>query len=136
MREIKSDLFEQLDQNRDGAISRQEARTKPSLVSSWSKYDRNSDASLDPEEFSGFEEASASSAAGTQPGRTEADMPATRHQEHAVRGDLVEQLDEDGDGVISQEEAQGEARLAARWDQLDRNADGKLDSRELERLEQ
>lgn len=139
-REIKSDLFKRLDDDRDGSLSRQEAQAESSLAAAWSRYDRNGDDRLDGEEFSRFE-SSAGSAAGADPelrqaGRTEADMPATRHQEQAVRDDLIEQLDKDGDGGISQQEAQDERRLAANWDRLDRNDDGKLDSSELDRFEQ
>jgi Ca2+-binding EF-hand superfamily protein len=139
-REIKSDRFEQLDADRDGSISRQEAQVESVLVASWSKYDRNRDQKLDAEEFSAFEQSSASAAeaeeAVGQRGRTAAGMPATAHQEHAVRGDLIEQLDKDGDGGISQQEARGESSLAESWDQIDRNDDGKLDSSELDRFEQ
>lgn len=139
-REIKSDLFKELDKDRNGSVSRQEAQAESSLVAGWSQYDRNGDDRLDAQEFSRFE-SSTSSAEGEnlevgQSGRTEAGMPATPHQQHAVRDDLIEELDKDGDGGISQQEAQGEARLAASWDQLDRNDDGKLDPRELDRFEQ
>lgn len=138
-REIKSDLFKQLDDDRDGLVSRQEAQAESSLAAGWSQYDRNGDDSLDAQEFSRFE--SSTSVAAEDPelgqaGRTEADMPATPHQEQAVRGDLIEQLDKDGDGGISQQEAQDEHWLAANWDRLDRNDDGKLDSSELDRFKQ
>ncbi|MGH8196432.1 MAG: hypothetical protein ACREQ8_18860 [Woeseiaceae bacterium] len=66
-------------------------------------------------------------------------IPATPHQEQAtreVKGDLFKQLDKDGDGEISQQEAQAEAQLSDNWDQFDRNDDGKLDSRELDRFDQ
>lgn len=140
-REIESDLFKRLDADRDGSVSREEAQAESSLVAGWSQYDRNSDDRLDAQEFSRFEASNTSSAAAEDPelgqaGRTEADMPATRHQEQAVRDDLIEQLDKDGDGGVSQQEAQDEARLAANWERLDRNHDGKLDSSELDRFEQ
>jgi Ca2+-binding EF-hand superfamily protein len=63
-------------------------------------------------------------------------MPSTRHQEQAVGDDLLGQLDEDGDGMISQEEAEAEAQLSDNWDRLDRNRDGQLDARELDRSNQ
>jgi EF hand len=129
-REIASDRFKQLDVDRDGSISEDEARADPSLSGSWNDLDGNGDGSLDMEEFS------ASAAETSAAGATKADMPATRHQEHAVQGGLMKELDEDGDGAISQQEAEAEAQLSDNWDQLDRNADGKLDSRELDRFDQ
>jgi glucose/arabinose dehydrogenase len=39
-------------------------------------------------------------------------------------------LDVNGDGVVSQEEAKGEASLSAIFSDVDANHDGKLDSRE------
>lgn len=136
-KEIKSDLFSQLDRNRDGAVSRQEAEAKSALTQKWSTYDKNGDGRLDSQEFSAFEQTSAGdeSSAGTS-GDTKEGMPATRHQEKAVGNDLVGQLDKDGDGAISQQEAQVEAQLSDNWDQLDRNDDGKLDSGELRHVHQ
>ncbi|MBN1239354.1 MAG: hypothetical protein JXB36_12700 [Gammaproteobacteria bacterium] len=141
LREVRSDLFERLDQNRDGSISRAEAQAEASLSGNWSEYDENGDQVLDPQEFSAFDAGSTASAEGerTQVARgelTEEGLPATRHQQQVVREDLVEELDEDGDGGISREEAQGEARLIEEWDELDRNSDGQLESTELALLEE
>lgn len=140
-REISSDLFKQLDEDQDGSISAEEAQAESSLSSSWSTYDQNGDETLDPEEFSGFERSSTSSAeeesaAAGQSATTEESMPASPHQQHAVQGDLIQELDTDGDGQISQQEAEAEAQLSDNWDQFDRNDDGKLDSRELARVDQ
>lgn len=140
-REVESERFEQLDRDGDGSISREEAATEAALVDSWNEYDRDGDGKLDAEEFSAYEHAAAGTAeaelaeAGQQ-GRTEAGMPATRHQEEAVGEDLLGTLDRDGDGMISRQEAQDDSRLIEDWDRLDRNRDGKLDASELERLEQ
>lgn len=137
-REIKSDLFVRLDEDQNGSISREEAQASSSLSGAWSTYDRNRDEMLDPQELSAFEKSSMGSedVEEGRAGRTEADMPATAHQEHAIRDDLIVKLDKDGDGGISQQEAQGEDRLVASWDRLDRNDDGKLDPSELGRFEQ
>jgi Ca2+-binding EF-hand superfamily protein len=93
---------------------------------------------LDEQELSGVHESSTSSTQteGLAGVGTKADMPTTRHQEHAVQGDLIKQLDTDGDGKISQQEAEVEARLSDNWDEIDRNGDGKLDSNELDRVDQ
>jgi hypothetical protein len=73
--------------------------------------------------------------AGTR-GQTEEGMPATPHQEKAVEEDLLAELDQDGDGQISQQEAQVETQLTDNWDELDENQDGMLDSGELSQLEE
>ena len=138
-REVKGDLFKQLDSDRDGMISKQEGEQDSSVSESWDGLDQNEDGVLDSQEFSAFNEGSSGTedlAGVAQSGRTEANMPATAHQEHAVEGDLVGQLDTDGDGEISAEEAESEAQLSDNWDQLDRNGDGKLDSHELDSVEQ
>jgi len=138
MKEIKSDALGKLDTDRDGLVSREEAQAKPGLSDKWSSLDRNADGQLDAEELAkveskshtGHDAASASTTRGTE------EMPSTRHQEQAVGDDLLGQLDEDGDGMISQEEAEAEAQLSDNWDRLDRNRDGQLDARELDRSNQ
>lgn len=72
-------------------------------------------------------------------GQTSGQQPAGQAQPGAgqqqpAAGGLVERLDADGDGAISEAEAQGSTRLVEEWDQLDRNDDGKLDSSELGNL--
>jgi hypothetical protein len=138
MKEIKSNDLGKLDTDRDGLVSREEAQAKPGLSDKWSMLDRNADGQLDAGELAkveskshtGHDEASASTTRGTE------EMPSTRHQEQAVGDDLVGELDQDGDGLISQEEAEAEAQLSDNWDQLDRNRDGQLDARELGRVHQ
>lgn len=136
MDEIKSERFSELDKDGDRAVSREEAQDEGKLTDNWSTYDEDGDGSLTMEEFSEFERTSADSSEGMlgigeTPGETQQDMPATRHQEQTVGGDLIDNLDSDGDGAISKEEAEGDAGLSGQWDQLDRNSDGKLDAEEL-----
>lgn len=138
-REIESELFEEIDKDGNGVISRQEAQGEPALADSWSQYDEDGDDTLNSEEFGRFTQSAAGeeavARAEERSGAAE-DMPATRHQEQAVEDDLVGQLDRNADGVISEDEAQADARLADNWDQYDENGDGRLDARELDRLEE
>lgn len=136
VREISSDLFERLDANHDGSISRSEAQAEPALTESWSEYDANADQALDQAELSAYETTSSQTAESedievAEGGSTVRGLPTSPHQEQAVRNELVQLLDEDGDSAISRSEAEGESDLIAEWDQLDRNADGKLDADEL-----
>ncbi len=138
-REVESELFEEIDEDGNGLISRQEAQGEPALVDSWSQYDEDGDGSLNSQEFGQFAQTTAGQEAVARAeerrGATE-EMPATRHQEQAVEDDLVGQLDRNADGVISEDEAQADARLADNWDQYDEDGDGRLDARELDRLEE
>ena len=131
--EIKSERFSQLDENGDRSISREEAQAETKLTDNWSTYDEDGDGSLNVQEYSEFERTSASgdTTGMLGIGETEQDMPATRHQQQQVGDDLIGELDSDGDGAISKDEAEGEAGLSGQWDQLDRNSDGKLDAQEL-----
>lgn len=136
--EIKSERFSQLDEDGNRSISREEAQAETKLTDNWSTYDEDGDGSLNLEEYSEFERTSASGDATSGDtsgmlgiGETEQDMPATRHQQQRVGDDLIGELDRDGDGAISKDEAEGEAGLSGQWDQLDRNSDGKLDAQEL-----
>lgn len=134
MDDIESDRFAELDKDGDRAISREEAQTESQLADNWSTYDEDGDGTLDMQEFSEFEGTSSSGdeAAGMIGiGETEQEMPATRHQQSSVGDDLVSELDTDGDGAISQDEAEADPQVSGNWDQLDQNADGKLDSQEL-----
>ncbi|MFO7286971.1 MAG: hypothetical protein LOD94_11235 [Gammaproteobacteria bacterium] len=155
LRDIDSQAVRMLDKDGDGSISRQEAEGEPSLSARWGEYDRNSDDVLDSTEIAALEQSQPESAGSFEEDVeiargevTEEGLPSTQHQREVTQqdhpsgheaggaqqpasGGLVERLDTDGDGAISQSEAQGSTRLVEEWDQLDRNSDGKLDSSEL-----
>lgn len=139
-REIESDAFTKLDQDGDGLVSRQEAQGYAMLSDNWSQYDQDGDGALSSREFGDFRAEHGDVARTGEPtatGAAEAEgMPETRHQKETVGGDLVAQLDSNGDGTISEQEAQAHAELADNWDQYDEDGDGKLGSAELDRLEQ
>lgn len=137
VREIESDHFNHLDQDGDGLVTRQEAQGEAELTDNWSEFDQDGDGSLDTSEFAAFEQRddrdpAAQDARALPRGDTEAGMPATEHQEEAVGDDLVGELDRDGDGRISQEEAREDATLSDNWRKLDKNGDGMLDASELD----
>ena len=137
LRELDSELLGRLDADQDGSISREEAQTESALIEGWSEYDLNGDQVLDQHELAAYEAESESEDIEVAEGeRTVEGLPATQHQREAVGQQLVEQLDTDGDGAISQSEAQGSSELTADWEELDRNDDGKLDVSELDGAEQ
>src|SRR5690606_24320453 len=141
IREIGSDLFRRLDANQDGSISKSEAETESALTEAFSDFDTNGDQALDQTELAAYETSSGRAAEGedievAEGGETLQGLPTSPHQREAVRNELVDVLDEDGDSAISRSEAEGEPDLLAEWDQLDRNDDDKLDSDELGRTEE
>lgn len=132
LRELDSELLGRLDANQDGSISREEAQSESGLIEGWSQYDTNGDQVLDQHELAAYEaESESEDIEVAEGGRTVEGLPASPHQREAVRPQLVELLDTDGDGAISQSEAQGNSQLTADWEELDRNNDGKLDVSEL-----
>lgn len=50
-----STLYKNLDTNKDGAISQQEAQALPGLNEKWAELDTNADDRLDPAEFAKME---------------------------------------------------------------------------------
>lgn len=138
-RQVDDDLFAQLDADGNGLISKEEVEVVATLTDSWSQYDQDGDGALDEEEFGRFEQETTARTEVAQAGEDTdpaEGIPATRHQEEVVEGDLVGHLDKDGDGRVSEEEAQAEAELADNWDQYDVNDDGQLDSWELDQYQQ
>lgn len=141
VREFGGGLFERLDANHDGAVSQSEAESESTLIERWSEYDANGDQALDHEEFAAYDASRTADSedvdvAEAEGGATVQGLPVSPHQEQAVRNELVELLDEDGDSAISRSEAESDSHLIEEWDRLDRNSDGKLDADELSEAEE
>ncbi|HZF25004.1 MAG TPA: hypothetical protein VEZ88_01995 [Steroidobacteraceae bacterium] len=71
--------------------------------------------------------------AGDQPAQQPAPQPATPTTEETTAAATLPEfstLDVNGDGMVSQEEAKGQASLAAIFGDVDADKNGKLDSRE------
>ncbi|HEX6993512.1 MAG TPA: EF-hand domain-containing protein [Gammaproteobacteria bacterium] len=139
LRDIGGDVFDRLDANRDGSISRTEAQSESALTEKWDEYDRDRNQTLDRDELSAYhagESESAERDVDVAAGETVEGLPASPHQQEAIRGELVELLDANGDGTLSRDEAQNESDLISKWDDLDRNSDGVLDSSELGHVEE
>ena len=93
-----------LDTNGDGAIDRSEAGKAPRLAERFDQLDRNKDGRIGPEE------------------RPQRDGRGGR----GGKGDRMAALDTNGDGAIDRSEAGQAPKLAERFDQLDRNKDGRI----------
>lgn len=72
----------------------------------------------------------------TSPSTTSPSSPSsTAPSGGAAGGDQFTKLDSDKDGMVSKKEASKNKDLAAKWDTLDSNKDGKLDQGEFAAFE-
>ncbi|MGB5103541.1 MAG: EF-hand domain-containing protein [Steroidobacteraceae bacterium] len=102
-----------VDANKDGIVSREEAKDHPRLASSFDAWDKNKDGSLDEAEMTAHREA------------MRAEMRAKAHER-------LKAADTDGDGSISRQEAEASMPgLAAKFDRMDADKDGKISSDEM-----
>jgi hypothetical protein len=90
-----------VDANGDGVIDRTEAAAHPRLAERFDQLDRNKDGRIGPEE-------------------------RPQRGGRGGRGGGMAALDTNGDGAIDRSEAAKAPRLAERFDQLDRNKDGRI----------
>lgn len=93
-----------IDTNGDGVIDRNEAAAHPRLAERFDQLDRNKDGRIGPEERP---------QRGDRGGR-------------GGKGDRMAALDANRDGAIDRSEAAKAPKLAERFDQLDRNKDGRI----------
>lgn len=111
--EVMKEEFGILDRDDSGKLSK--AELGKDFEALLEKGDADKDGSLNLEEFTAARKVADKPAAG-------GDRPA--------RGDIIGQLDKDGDGKISKEEAPD--RLKENFDKLDADSDGFLTKEELE----
>jgi hypothetical protein len=102
-----------MDANRDGFVTREEAKDYPMLSAQFDVADANKDGQLDT-----------------------AEMDAHRAMMHSTgRAKAQERwqaADQDADGAISRDEAQASMpRMAERFEQIDANNDGKVERAEM-----
>ncbi len=109
-------LFERLDKNNDGMLSKDELPEKAQQA--FDRLDKNNDGKIDKEEFKVMAERLVAAKPGADAGPERVQM-------------MLKRLDANNDGKISKQEAQGP--LAENFDRLDRNQDGALDKEELGR---
>jgi Ca2+-binding EF-hand superfamily protein len=102
-----------MDANQDGVVSREEAKSHPRLAGSFDAWDKNKDGSLDEAEMTAHREA------------MRAEMRAKVHER-------LKAADADGDGSLSRKEAEDSMPgLAAKFDRMDADKDGKVTRDEL-----
>lgn len=110
--------FKTLDTNGDGKLSRAEVQAAPGLAGKFDDIDTNRDGEITPQELRAYHQAHRGGAAAAKGG---------------ALGPLSK-LDANGDGYLSRDEVAGHPRLAADFDQLDTDHDGRLSPAELAAL--
>ncbi|MGD8570019.1 MAG: hypothetical protein PVJ39_18170 [Gammaproteobacteria bacterium] len=63
-------------------------------------------------------------------------LPAVLNAEEMEQSSKFNQLDKDGDGYISIQEATGENQLLKQWVEVDKNTDGQLEAAEFSAFEE
>jgi Ca2+-binding EF-hand superfamily protein len=111
--------FKSLDVNKDGQISREEAKAHPMLNQNFDAIDTDKNGQLSKDELK--------AAKAARKGK------AHDHQERDGKGreGMLQKLDTNKDGQISRDEAKGRPYLEKNFDAIDANKDGQLSADEL-----
>lgn len=142
--------FRSLDTNKDGYVSRDEARSSSELTARFAELDQDRDGSLSRQELGVTRSAATTSntAGPPKPGAARVnvaadDPPASSRPPRSRPRNAVDRsrtdpgiatfnsLDADRDGYLSREEARASSALAKQFDALDNNRDGKVSLHEL-----
>lgn len=105
---MSMEKFDQIDTNRDGSISREEAAAAPRLAEQFAEVDADRDGKVVPAELKNY---------------------AKTH-----RGKGMDKLDTNQDGVITRDEAAKSKKMASRFDAADADKDGRLTEQEAKAL--
>ncbi len=123
--------FEEIDEDGNGVISQEEAQTYDQLAQNWQQYDLDSNQQLDQSEFSAFESDMKPEDTGVNGAMGEDEMGAQAPDQKPEQTASFSDLDVDGDGIISQDEAQQNDQLAQNWQQYDFDSNQELDRAEF-----
>lgn len=115
-----TDYFGALDRDGNGQLNRKEARSSRALEGSFGAADRDNSGGITRSEFSAFEQGANPSAANGTAGAI-TPSGSSRFQE----------LDQNGDGVISYGEAANDPRLREQFSDADTDLNGQLDRAEF-----
>lgn len=126
------DPLARMDANKDGVVTRAEAIA--AADARFAKTDTNGDGKITQDEIQAQRDAMRQrmeqrrAAQGGQAG-ADTDAQPGMHRRGGHHGDMMKEMDANGDGVVTQTEA--EAAATARFDKLDANHDGRIDQSEM-----
>jgi Ca2+-binding EF-hand superfamily protein len=125
-------LLERFDANKDGKISKDEAKGK--LAVNFDKLDTNKDGYLDKEELrkaAQFMIAKAKEDAKTAKPNANGNKPPNAKPGNQQAGRDFDSMDKDADGRLTREELKNTA-YSDKFDEIDTNKDGKIDRKEFQ----
>lgn len=108
-------MFKKLDANGDGQLSRDEVKAAPMLSGKFDEIDTDKNGQLSKAEVRAY-------------------FASHKDERAEHKDEMMARMDADGDGFVSREEAAKFPRLAAAFDKLDTNHDGKLSPDELKAI--
>jgi Ca2+-binding EF-hand superfamily protein len=109
-----NDVFERMDTNKDGKISKEEAKNL--IAQNFDRIDTNKDGYIDKDELRRFVARNMAAGGGGGP------VPA-------AQGPDFDALDKNADGRLTRDELKG-TPYADKFDEIDTNKDGKIDKKE------
>jgi Ca2+-binding EF-hand superfamily protein len=129
--------FKALDKDGDGMLSRTEAAGNPDLVRQFKTADKNGDGKLSRVEYlTVMTKKDFNTAKDKVSDKMDRNGDKPKSERAANRGDKIgagdkgdpgfAKLDKDKDGSLTKTEAGGNPDLVSKWDQADKNNDGKL----------
>ena len=117
--------FNDMDKDKDGALSRSEAKGNPQLSAKFKEADKDGDGKLTRSEYLAvMARQDAKTARAKATGKDSAATGGTAKAKSNDPG--FNNLDKDHDGSLSKTEAAANADLAKKFDEADKNHDGKL----------
>jgi Ca2+-binding EF-hand superfamily protein len=114
-----ADVFERMDTNKDGKISKEEAKNV--ILQNFDRIDTNKDGFIDKDELRKFVARNMAAGGPGGFGRGGFGAPA---------GPDFDALDKNADGRLTREELKG-TPYADKFDEIDTNKDGKIDKKEF-----
>lgn len=108
--------FQRLDQDGNGTISREEAKTHPRMEKAFETADANRDGQLTDAEYGDH---------------VKARMEQHREKAKTEMKARMDKADANRDGMLSQEEAKASPRLAKHFDAIDADKNGQVNTQEI-----